>query len=102
MADGTVPLADAIRSLRGQLVEAMRAGEGEEVQFRLGPVELELQVEVSSEVGADAGVRFWVVSISGKGSRASSSVHTLKLTLQPVARGGGELVVADADAAEVE
>jgi hypothetical protein len=29
-------------------------------------------------------------------------VHTLKLTLQPVARGGDDLVVADADATEVE
>ncbi len=97
-----MPVASAIESLRGQLAEAMRAGEGKDLRFRLGPVELELQVEAVAEAGAETGVKFWVVSAGGRGSRSSSSVHTVKVTLHPAPRGGGDALVGDEDAAEPE
>ena len=62
-----VPLAAAIEALRGELVVALEKGKDAEVRFALGPVELEFQVEVSREVGADAGVKFWVLALGGKG-----------------------------------
>ena len=79
-----VPLAKAIAALRRELVAAVSEGEDEGVRFALGPIELEFQVEVSSEAGVDAGVRFWVVSLGGRGSRASGATHTVRLTLSPV------------------
>jgi hypothetical protein len=79
-----VPLASAIEALRGELVAALDAGEGEEVRFALGPVELEFQVELSREAGGEAGVKFWVVALGGKGSRASATTHTVRLSLSPV------------------
>jgi hypothetical protein len=85
MADEVeIPLANAIRALRREIVEAVRAGSGEEIRFALGPVELELQVEAAREVGGEAGVKFWLVSIGGKGSRSSGTSHTVRLTLTPV------------------
>jgi len=51
-----IPLASAIRALRTELQEAVRAGEGEDLRFALGPVELELQVQAGSE-----GARLLVV-----------------------------------------
>jgi Trypsin-co-occurring domain 2 len=38
----------------------VRQGKDEEVRFALGPVELELQVEVSKEAGGEAGIAFWL------------------------------------------
>jgi Trypsin-co-occurring domain 2 len=90
----SIPLATAIRALRSELVEAARQGAGEEVRFAMGPVELELQVEVSKEAGGEAGIKFWLVSIGGKGSRTSATTHTVKLSLTPVSSTGDDVVVA--------
>lgn len=79
-----IPLAGAIRALRRELLEAVQAGGDEEIRFALGPVELELQVEASRELGGETGVKFWLVSVAGKGGRSSSSSHTVRLTLTPV------------------
>jgi hypothetical protein len=79
-----VPLAAAIEALRGELVAALEEGKDAEVRFALGPVELEFQVEVSREAGADVGVKFWVVALGGKGSRSTATTHTVRLSLSPV------------------
>lgn len=79
-----IPLASAIRALRAELLEAVRAGQGEELRFALGPVELELQVQAASERGGEVGIKFWLVSIGAKGGRSSEATHTLRLSLTPV------------------
>src|SRR6266568_757885 len=57
VVDAQIPLDAAVRALRSELHAAMRASRDEDLQFRLGPVELELGLEVSNEVGTEAGVR---------------------------------------------
>jgi hypothetical protein len=79
-----VPLARAIEALRRELVEAVKAGKEQEVRFALGPIELEFQVEVSREAGAEAGVKFYVLALGGKGTRSSATTHTVRLSLSPV------------------
>ena len=79
-----VPLANAIEALRRELVVALERGQGEEVRFALGPIELEFQVEVSTEAGGEAGIKFWVVALGAKGSRSSTTAHTIRVTLSPV------------------
>jgi hypothetical protein len=79
-----VPLAATIRALRRELMEAVREGKDEEMHFALGPIELELQVEVSSSGGGEAGIKFWVLSLGGKGERSSDTTQTLHLRLTPV------------------
>jgi Trypsin-co-occurring domain 2 len=83
-SDIDVPLASAIDALREELVAAVQEGKDQDVRFALGPIELEFQVEVSREAGAQAGVKFWVVSLGGKGSRTSGTTHTVRLSLSPV------------------
>jgi hypothetical protein len=78
-----VPLAGAIRQLRAELTEAMRQGQGEELRFALGDIELELQLQVSQEAKGDAGIRFWLVSLGGSASASRGSTHSLRLTLTP-------------------
>ena len=83
-ADGLVPLGEAIRSLRAELLQAMEDARGSELRFALGPVELEFQLTATTEASAGGAVRFWVIDADAKGSRASGSTHTLRVTLTPV------------------
>jgi len=76
-------LAQAIGALRHELAQAQRAAAGEDLRFRLGPVEMEFLVEVTKEGSGEAGVRFWVVNVSGSGGVARGTTHRLTLTLQP-------------------
>jgi hypothetical protein len=79
-----IPLASAIRALRAELQAAVRSGDGEELRFALGPVELELQVEAASQGGGEAGIKFWLVSVGTKAGRSSGMTHTVRLSLTPV------------------
>jgi hypothetical protein len=72
-----------LNRLRSELEEAMRTAAGRELQFRLGPVELEFQLGVTSEGAGEAGIRFWVITLGAKGSRAREQVQTVRLTLNP-------------------
>jgi hypothetical protein len=91
--DVGVPLAGAIRALRSELQKAMMEGEGEELRFGVGPVELELQVEVSNQVGGEAGIKFWLVSIGGTANHSSAKTHTFRFTLSPVDETGKPIEV---------
>ena len=54
--DGEFPsLADTIAAVRRELSAAQAAGSGQAVQFRTGPVELELEVAVTRTGGGQAG-----------------------------------------------
>lgn len=78
-----VGLADAVRGVREELQAAMAEGRGQELQFEVGPVELEFAVDVRKEAGAEAKARVYVVSLGAKGSAAAATTHRMKLTLQP-------------------
>jgi Trypsin-co-occurring domain 2 len=102
-AELEIPLAAAIRALRRELVEAVHEGEGEEVRFALGPVELDLQITLSREAGAEGKIAFWVVALGGKGMRTSTTTHTLHLKLSPVRSDlSGPLIVGSEQAERPE
>jgi hypothetical protein len=58
------------------------------LQFRLKPIELELNVAVTQQADGNAGVKFWVIELGAKGEYENATTHTLKLTLEPVGRDG--------------
>jgi hypothetical protein len=91
-----IPLAQLVRALRRELNEAVREGEDDDLRFSLGPIELDLQVTVGREAEGEAGIRFYVVTIGGKGSRSTAVTHTVKLKLDPVAADGETVLVEDA------
>jgi hypothetical protein len=84
-----IGLSDAIAALRAELVTAMTAGQSEVLHFELGPVELEFTVDVHKVGGADAGIRWGVVSFGANGSAGSAAGHRVKLLLQPKDAGSG-------------
>ena len=101
-AEAPVGLAAAIRRVRAELVEARREGEAEDLRFRLGPVELEFQVEVTREGSGEAGIRFYVVSMGARGGVSSTQTHKVSLSLVPQERGedGWRDVLVGEDVAE--
>jgi Trypsin-co-occurring domain 2 len=95
---GNLPsLAETIAAVRRELSAAQAAGQGQPVQFRTGPVELEFEVAVTRSGGGEAGVQLWVLTLGGKGERGQATTQRIKVTLQPVDPGTGEDArVADA------
>jgi hypothetical protein len=83
-------LAEVVANLREELLEAMRAAEGQPLQFELGTVELELTVAVEKEAKPGAKVKFWVLEVGTEARLASTNTQKLKIRLEPVdpARGG--------------
>jgi Trypsin-co-occurring domain 2 len=82
--DGFVPLGEAIKALRSELLQAMADASDEELRFALGPVELEFKLTTTTEASAGGGVRFWLINADAKGARAHEDAHTLRVTLTPV------------------
>ena len=56
-----VELAELIEQLRSELTSAMHSGDGADVQFEVGAVELELTIQVEKAATPGAKIRFWVV-----------------------------------------
>ena len=91
-----IPLARAIEDLRSELLLAVASGMNQPLQFRLKPIELELKLAVTQEVGENAGVKFWVLDIGAKGKIGDATTHTLKLVLEPVGKDGkSEFLVSE-------
>jgi len=89
----SIPLSKAIEDLRAELLTALRSGVGQELQFRLKPIELELKVAITNDLEGNAGIKFWVVDLGSKGSYENATTHTLKLTLEPRGQNGSTEVI---------
>ncbi|WP_336159983.1 trypco2 family protein [Amycolatopsis sp. VC5-11] len=89
-----IELADAVASVRDELLEAAGRGAGAGVVFVVGPVELEFAVELRRDAKVKAGFKAWVVSGDAEGGVARGRTHKVKVTLTPRASGGGDLLVA--------
>jgi hypothetical protein len=82
--DHRIPLAEAIRALRAELTESVQEGYSELVRFALGPVELNVEVEIQQDAGAAGGIRYWVVTDDGyRDSDHPAPTHRLLVSLTP-------------------
>jgi hypothetical protein len=77
-----VGLAEAVESLRAELMSAVAAGRDQPMQFSVEPIELAAQVAVTRE--ADGKIGWHLLGMGG--SRESASTQTLTLKLTPVWR----------------
>ena len=81
--DGMLELAEVVRDLRVELMNAMQAGENEPLRFEVGTVDLELSVAVKRDVGGKAGVKFYVFELGGEAKTETASTQKLTLRLNP-------------------
>jgi Trypsin-co-occurring domain 2 len=110
---GVVPLSAAIGALRNELMHAVWAGQfpyelnGKQrwLRFKPAAVELTLQLAVTTEGTAKAGVKWWLIEAGGELARKKVATQTVKLSLEPVLfdenRNEVELWIDAADEAEV-
>jgi hypothetical protein len=87
-----IGLAEAVVALRAELAAAAATGADQEIQFPVGPVQLEFHVGVTKSADAKGGLKFWVLEFSGGGSRATETTHKLIVTLEPPIDAAGERV----------
>jgi hypothetical protein len=88
---GSVSLSAAIGALRDELMQAVWAGQfpyqlnGEQrmLRFKPAPIEVTLEVAVTSKGTGKAGVKWWLIEAGGELSREKVATQTVKLTLEP-------------------
>jgi hypothetical protein len=78
-----VLVGELLRVLRSELETAITAGEGHDLAFELGPIELELTVGVTREGTGEAGVKLWAITLGGSQSVGAEQTQRIKLTLAP-------------------
>jgi hypothetical protein len=88
-------LSDAIADLRAELTRALNEGTTEALQFDVGPIELELELAVTTEGGVKAETKWWVVSGGADARAERGTTHRLKLVLTPRHNGGDLTIVSD-------
>ena len=81
--DGAVELADMIEQLRHDLSTAMHEGDGKDLRFEAGEVELELTVGVERSLKPGVKVRLWVFEAGASAQASSAVTQRIKLTLKP-------------------
>jgi hypothetical protein len=90
-----IELADLLTSLRSEINRARLDATGQDVRFRVNAINLEIHVAVEKSAEADAGVRFWVVSVGGKAGGKSGQTHVVKLSLAAETETGGPVLTGD-------
>lgn len=83
-----IPLAQTIEDLRSELLKALKEGESQPLHFRLKPIELELQLAITTSGGGKGGVKFWVVELGANAEIKRQATHKLKLVLEPAGPNG--------------
>lgn len=82
-------LADTLTAVRRELNSALAAGQGQPVQFRTGPVELEFEIAVTCTGGGQTGVHLSVLTLGGPGAPARATTQRIKVTLLPPDQDSG-------------
>jgi len=97
VADSELGLAEAIDVVRGELRKAQDSGQGADVRFSVGSVEVELAVEIVKKGGGEASVNvLGVLSLGGKGEVSRGGTNRVKVVLNPIGVGGKPFEVASA------
>ncbi|MEV7426143.1 MULTISPECIES: trypco2 family protein [unclassified Streptomyces] len=93
-----IELADAIESVRDQLLDAATRATGRPLAFEVGDIEMEFTLELRKEVKGGLKVRAWVVEAGADGARTSGHTHKVAFTLKPRdARTGAPWQVGNPD-----
>ncbi|MFF4230068.1 trypco2 family protein [Streptomyces sp. NPDC001820] len=88
-----IELTKAVEAVRDELLQAAARGTGQDLAFKVGPVELEFAVELREDAKVKAGFKAWVVTGDVEAGMARGRTHRVTLTLTPQKPGGGDLLV---------
>lgn len=82
-----IGLAEALKAIRDDLARARLEGADEEIRLRVGSVEVEFEVAMVREGGANGQVKVWVVEFGASGKLAQTTRHRVAVTLEPQVDG---------------
>jgi hypothetical protein len=95
MTQNKVTVAEAIRELRTQLQTVSAEGAKEKIRFLPKSVEVELNITFSVEAEAGGGFKLWsLIDLSGKAKTGDESSHKVKLVLEPVGPDGKPALIS--------
>lgn len=77
-------LADTLKALRAELTESLQEATPNGIMFELGQTDVEFEVAITKDAGADGGIRFGVISFGASGKLANEATHRISLSLKPV------------------
>jgi hypothetical protein len=91
-----ITIAEAIGSLREQIIQAMEQGKGQPLKFEASAVEVELAVTFRKERDGRAGLQLLsFVNLSAGGKRGQENTLKVKLQLQPTDLTGKRPEISD-------
>ena len=82
-----IELRKVVDQLREELGALTQTAGGEELQFVVEGIELELRCAVTKGAGTDAKAKFWVLELGAKGEYKTDNTQTVKLKLKPIQKG---------------
>ncbi len=82
-----IELRQVVDQLREELGSLAQTASGEELQFIVEGIEVELQCGVTKGVGTDTKAKFWVLEVGAKGEYTTETTQTIKLKLKPIQKG---------------
>ncbi len=88
-----IRLSKAIENLRAELQLSQDLGKEKDLQFKLGPIELELEVVVEKGVEGGAEVNWWIFGGGAEANISNASTHKIKMTLEAVDSDGEPIQV---------
>ncbi|MGW3088188.1 trypco2 family protein [Streptomyces sp. NPDC001108] len=93
-----IELADAVESIRDQLVDAAGRATGSPLAFEVGDIQMEFTLELRKEIKGGGRVKAWVVDAGADATRATGRTHKVAFTLKPrTAATGGAWEISDDD-----
>lgn len=95
-----IALQDSIAALRQELIESIVAAQGEKLQFEVGEVLIEFQLEVEQSVDGKGGIKFWVVEMGAGATSKDKAIHKLTIPLKPVRADGKPILTGSDDTPE--
>ncbi len=85
-----IELADAVASIRNQLIEAATRATDHPVSFAVGDIQMEFTLELRREAKAGGKVKAWVVEAGTDAARTTGRTHKVAFTLTPRNAATGE------------
>ncbi|MDN0198011.1 trypco2 family protein [Streptomyces sp. S.PNR 29] len=78
-----IDLADAVATVRDQLIEAAVRASGQPVSFEVGDISMEFTLELRRETKGGGKVKAWVVEAGADTARTTGRTHRVAFTLTP-------------------
>ncbi|MBC6445999.1 hypothetical protein GPZ80_02280 [Actinokineospora sp. HBU206404] len=88
-----IELADAVATLRDELIAAAGRSADSHVAFVVGPIEMEFAVELKKDAKVKAGFKAWVVSGDTEVGVVRGRTHRIKVALTPRTADGTDVLI---------